>query len=209
MLSHVYLGFVVVILLQLVLLWRLVVAVVSMQSVAGSGARRVTSLPSDVFLKVQIDLANGQALDAQLLQRLLTHAIKKMFGAMGAGLCEVDVLDLQSEQNTALVLTNRESLVKLWGALTLCTQYQETACRILVLDSSPYLFSLANPARLSKQTPVPCTWPQPHQVRTSADNSRQSSDHLEATAKIAQERVEQDMDLAPEKRREGAGEAVT
>jgi len=81
-----------------------------------------------------------------LVKSIVVSALKILFGQNGLAL-QADVLKVEREQQHAILRIHKDSLVAVWSSLTLLSSYDSRACRILILQVSPFLNSLANPSR--------------------------------------------------------------
>ncbi|KAJ3169696.1 Ribonuclease P protein subunit p14 [Geranomyces variabilis] len=104
------------------------------------------------YLRIRITHArpgNATALNELHFRSAINHALRETFGLIGAS-HHVDLLKFDAARQEGLVRTPYASCPTLRAALTLMREYQNNELRADVLDSSPFLFSIAHNSRVWK-----------------------------------------------------------
>ncbi|KAJ3162908.1 Ribonuclease P protein subunit p14 [Geranomyces variabilis] len=104
------------------------------------------------YLRIRITHAcpgNATALSELHFRSAINHALRETFGLIGAS-HHVDLLNFDAATQEGLVRTPYASYPTLRAALTLMREYQNNELRADVLDSSPFLFSIAHNSRAWK-----------------------------------------------------------
>merc|ERR1719223_494364 len=89
--------------------------------------------------------SSSTRLTVALVKRITSNAVNNMFGLVGAGRWDVQVLGVDAASATALLAVCKEGLVPVRSAITLYGVHNEKPCRITVVDSQPFLLSMASP----------------------------------------------------------------
>lgn len=81
--------------------------------------------------------------DANVLREVVSAALLKSHGTLGAAAVEYQLIHFDAESRTGILRAPVEVKNDLWVALTLLSEYQGRPARIVVSHVSPFLLPLA------------------------------------------------------------------
>lgn len=109
-------------------------------------AARKTYIPSRYFAKVTVEFDDDIALNRVGLKQLLSSSVKQLFGLLGQGAYEIDIIEYNEETLTGIVCFQAEALVPVRSSLFFLQSFDSHVCRVNVATVSPFLASLAHDA---------------------------------------------------------------
>mmetsp|Transcript_17125 Transcript_17125/g.23967 ORF Transcript_17125/g.23967 Transcript_17125/m.23967 type:complete len:120 (+) Transcript_17125:161-520(+) len=74
---------------------------------------------------------------------MVQQAIQTLTGKVGCGIHSAEVIKI-CNPNTAIISLPSDSLIPLWGSLTLMRTFRDCQCRILIMKASPFLMAICD-----------------------------------------------------------------
>ncbi|XP_035676454.1 ribonuclease P protein subunit p14-like [Branchiostoma floridae] len=99
------------------------------------------------YLKVLLEFEDKtMTVDVLTFRTVIMKAMMSMYGEIGAAV-PIDILKYDVETMSAILRVAGSNMVKLWGALTMLSYYDEKPCAFRVEQVSPFLMALAASSR--------------------------------------------------------------
>ncbi|XP_066284951.1 ribonuclease P protein subunit p14-like [Branchiostoma lanceolatum] len=99
------------------------------------------------YLKVLLEFEDKtMTVDVLTFRTVIMKAMMSMYGEVGAAI-QIDILKYEDETMSAILRVAGSNMVKLWGALTMLSYYDEKPCAFRVHQVSPFLMAFAASSR--------------------------------------------------------------
>eukprot|EP00277_Geminigera_cryophila_P045600 CAMPEP_0173086248 /NCGR_PEP_ID=MMETSP1102-20130122/22587_1 /TAXON_ID=49646 /ORGANISM="Geminigera sp., Strain Caron Lab Isolate" /LENGTH=178 /DNA_ID=CAMNT_0013966647 /DNA_START=29 /DNA_END=565 /DNA_ORIENTATION=- len=111
-----------------------------------------TLAPQHAYFRVALlfEKQSSAMIDLRLVKSVILASVHSLYGDVGLP-GEVDVLEIL-EDKTAVLRVSSDRKKELWSALSLTTSFDGLPCTFQVLQTSPFLLSLACSSRINTST---------------------------------------------------------